>query len=121
MRQYAKSNNLSVTQDSSGLLYQIVNPGNGGSFPTLSSTIYVTYTGSTLDGIIFDSTSNSAKTGFMLTNLIKAWQIGIPKIQAGGHIKLLCPSSLAYGCQGAGTFIPPNTPVFFDVNLVSFQ
>src|SRR6516164_11603572 len=121
LENYARSNNIQVVQDTSGLLYQIVSPGTGGSYPNLGSTIFVTYTASTLDGTIFDSTSNPAKTGFILSNLIKAWQIGIPKIQAGGHIKLLCPSSLAYGCQGAGTFIPPNTPVFFDVNLVSFQ
>jgi FKBP-type peptidyl-prolyl cis-trans isomerase FkpA len=121
LQAFAKLNGLTVVQDTSGLYYQIISPGNGGSFPMLSSTIYVTYTGTLLNGTIFDSTTNASSTGFVLSNLMKAWQIGLPKIQAGGHIKLLCPSALAYGCLGAGTYVPPNTPVYYDVSLVSFK
>jgi len=120
MRSFALQNGLSMTQDSSGLEYQIIGSGYG-PIPTLNSTIYVTYTGSLLDGTVFDSTSNAGKTGFILNGLIKSWQIGIPKIRVGGRIKLLTPSALGYGCAGYGTQIPPNSPLYFDVTLDSIH
>jgi FKBP-type peptidyl-prolyl cis-trans isomerase FkpA len=46
--------------------------------------------------------------------------LGLTRIQAGGRIKMLVPSQYAYGCQGSGP-IPPNTPMFFDITLVSIQ
>jgi FKBP-type peptidyl-prolyl cis-trans isomerase FkpA len=74
-----------------------------------------------MDGSIFDSTSNFSAKGFQLNQLIKGWQIGLPKIQTGGQIKLLVSSALAYGCSCAGTKIPSNSSVYFEIKLVSFQ
>ena len=118
--QFAKNNGIVPLKDSTGLYYQIINQGSG-PFPSATSKIYVTYTGELMNGAIFDSTSNSSSTGFQLNQLIKGWQIGLPKIQTGGQIKLLIPSALAYGCTGAGTKIPPNAPVYFEIKLVFFQ
>jgi FKBP-type peptidyl-prolyl cis-trans isomerase FkpA len=117
---FAKSDSITPFRDTSGLYYQIINQGSGMS-PSDTSTIFVTYTGKLMNGDIFDSTSNAAGTGFVLENLIFGWQIGLSKIQTGGHIKLLIPSALAYGCMGSGTVIPPNSPVYFDITLVSFN
>ena len=115
---YARNNGLMPVKDSTGLYYQVINAGFGAT-PTANSTISVTYTGTRLDGVIFDSTT-TART-FAIANLIPAWQIGIPKIKAGGHIKLLVPSALGYGCLGVSNFIPSNTPLYFDITLVSVQ
>jgi FKBP-type peptidyl-prolyl cis-trans isomerase len=49
--------------------------------------------------------------------VIDGWKIGLPLIKKGGRIKLIIPSALAYSCTGAGTSIPPNTPLYFDVTL----
>jgi len=118
---FARINGLAVTQDTSGLYYEIVTQGYGSSSPLLTSTIFVTYTGTLLNGTVIDSTSDATKTGYVLNTLIPAWQIGLQKIRAGGRIKLLCPSDLAYGCLGAGTIVAPNTPLYYDITLVSFQ
>lgn len=117
---FAKAQGITAVKDTTGLYYQIITQGTGGT-PNANSTVYVTYTGMRLDGGIFDSTTNSARTGFQLGSLIAGWQIGLPKIQAGGRIKLLIPSAYGYGCQGAGNAIPPNTPIYFDITLVSVQ
>ncbi len=117
---FAKNNGIVPLKDSTGLYYQIINQGSGG-FPSANSKIFITYTGELMDGSIFDSTSNFSATGFQLDQLIKGWQIGLPKIQTGGQIKLLIPSALGYGCMGAGTKIPPNSPLYFEIKLVSFQ
>jgi FKBP-type peptidyl-prolyl cis-trans isomerase FkpA len=116
---YARNNGLSPVRDSTGLFYQVISSGFGAT-PNVNSTISVTYTGTRLDGVVFDSTGATART-FALANLIPGWQIGIPKIRAGGRIKLLVPSALGYGCLGISNFIPPNTPIYFDITLVSVQ
>jgi FKBP-type peptidyl-prolyl cis-trans isomerase FkpA len=116
---FARANGITPVKDTTGLYYQIINQGTGAT-PTGSSVIYVTYSGSLLNGTVFDSTSNSASTGFTLGNLIAGWQIGIPKIQVGGRIKLLIPSAYGYGCLGSGP-IPSNAPIYFDVTLVSIK
>jgi FKBP-type peptidyl-prolyl cis-trans isomerase len=42
-------------------------------------------------------------------------------MQKGGHMKMVVPSSLAYGCTGIPGVIPPNTPLYFDIVLVNVQ
>ncbi|HEX9510763.1 MAG TPA: FKBP-type peptidyl-prolyl cis-trans isomerase [Puia sp.] len=116
---FARTNGMTPVKDTTGLYYQIITQGTGATLNG-NSRIFVTYTGTLLNGTIFDSTTNAAKTGFQLGTLIAGWQIGLPKIQAGGHIKLLIPSAYGYGCLGSGT-IPPNSPIYFDVTLVSVQ
>jgi FKBP-type peptidyl-prolyl cis-trans isomerase FkpA len=117
---FARSNGITPVKDTTGLYYQIITQGSGAT-PNGNSLLFVTYTGKRMDGVIFDSTTNAARTGFQLGGLISGWQIGLPKIQAGGRIKLLIPSAYGYGCMGSGTAIPPNSPIYFDITLVSVQ
>jgi FKBP-type peptidyl-prolyl cis-trans isomerase FkpA len=114
---FARSNNITAYKDVSGLYYQIIDTGSGGS-PVGTSKIVVSYVGKFLTGNAFDSSGKQAQ--FELDSLIPGWQDGIPKIQSGGRIKLLLPSALAYGCLGSN-IIAPNTPVYFDITLVSFH
>jgi FKBP-type peptidyl-prolyl cis-trans isomerase FkpA len=118
---YASANGITPTLDSTGLYYEIIDSG-AGVRPTLNSKIFVTYVGKLMTGYTFDSVGNSANTNYLLSNLIQGWQIGIPKIMKGGHIKLLVPSAYAYGCVGSSTgVIPPNAPLYYDVQLVDVQ
>lgn len=118
--QYAQANNLGTFTDTLGMFYQIVSQGTGG-YPNENSIVYVSYEGKLMNGTIFDSTTNYASTGFELNQLILGWQIALPKIQAGGHIRMLVPSAYGYGCQGAGNTVPTNSPLYFDVTLVKFD
>lgn len=117
---FAKSNGITPLSDTIGLYYQIVTQGSGAS-PTLASNIAVLYKATLLDGTVFDSTTGATTRSFVLGNLIPAWQITLPRLQTGGRIKLLVPSKYGYGCVGAGTSVPPNTPIYFDITLVSLQ
>jgi FKBP-type peptidyl-prolyl cis-trans isomerase FkpA len=117
---YATANGITATAHSSGLYYQVINPGSGVT-PNSNSKVFVTYTGKLLDGTQFDAgTTPVTGGGWALSGLISGWQVGLPLIQKGGSIKLIIPSSMAYGCQGAGT-IPSNAILFFDITLNDVQ
>ena len=120
MQAYAAANGINATAHSSGLYYEIIDPGSG-PVANSSSKIVITYTGKFMNGDTFDEmlTPNTQQP-WNLTGLIEGWIIGIPLIQEGGHIKLLVPSSLAYGCDQYYS-IPGNSVLFFDIHLVDVQ
>jgi len=115
---YAANNGIFATRHSSGLYYEIISQGNGAT-PSVNSKVFVTYTGKLLDGRVFDQQADSSKTGWVLGSLIAGWQIGLPLIQKGGEIKLIIPSSLAYGCDDSR--LPANSILYFDVHLADVQ
>lgn len=112
---YAAANGITGTTHSSGLYYQVVSPGSGPS-PNVNSTVSVRYTGKLMDGTLFDSQTTTPVT-FNLGGTILGWQLGLQLIQKGGTIKLIIPSSLAYGCVGYGG-IPGNAILYFEIQLV---
>jgi len=120
---YITTNNIPAIKDPSGIYYQIITPGTG-PYPFISpvnssipsSTIQISYTGSFLYGIGFESSSN---TTLSLANTIAGWQVGIPHINKGGRMLLIIPSALAYGPAGSGA-IPPNSVLVFKIDLIGF-
>ncbi len=114
---YLTANSITgYVKHSSGMYYKIESAGTGAK-PTLSSKVYVKYTGKYTDNTIFDSQTDATKTGWVLGTLVQGWQIGIPMISKGGKMKLFIPSSLGYGCQSQGP-IPGNSVLVFDIELV---
>ena len=111
MEAYCTANNITFSTHPSGILYQIITPGAAAK-PNLCETISMTYTGLLLNGSKFDSGTIS----YSLSQLIMGWQIAVPLIGKGGHIKVLIPSSLAYGSNANGS-IPANSPLYFDILL----
>lgn len=115
MAAFCTANGINFTVDANGIYYQVVDPGSGLT-PNEASVITVNYTASTLDGnIIADTTATES-----LNEFIEGWRIAIPYIQKGGHIKMVIPSALAYGCTGSGD-IAPNSPIYYDVMLINVE
>lgn len=108
---FCVSKGINYKIDSSGILYEIIAPGNSAK-PNLCETISMTYVGTLLNGTQFDAGTIS----YSLSQLIVGWQITVPMIGKGGHIKVVLPSSLGYGSAGQGP-IPPNSPLYFDITL----
>jgi FKBP-type peptidyl-prolyl cis-trans isomerase len=113
---YALTEGINATEHNTGLYYEIINPGTG-TTPTPNNNISVTYTGKLLDGTVFDSKTTPVQLA--LGQAIHGWQIGLTLLKEGGTIKLIIPSSLAWGCTGAGSgTIPRDAVVYFEVTLV---
>jgi FKBP-type peptidyl-prolyl cis-trans isomerase FkpA len=53
--------------------------------------------------------------------VIAGWDQGMVGMKVGGKRTLIIPSSLAYGSAGAGSLIPPNSALVFDVELLAVQ
>ena len=117
IEKFINDNSLVGVNSSNGIYYQIINAGFGAT-PNLNSTLDVTYRGKYLNGEIFEESTNMVT--FQLNRVIEGWQIGIPLIKKGGKINLIIPSAYAYGCAGNSP-IPPNTVLYFEINLIDVR
>jgi FKBP-type peptidyl-prolyl cis-trans isomerase FkpA len=103
----------------SGLVYTVTQQGNGAQ-PKASDTVRVHYRGTFADGKEFDSSyARNEPASFPLNRVIKCWTEGVQMMKVGGKAKLTCPASIAYGERGTpGGPIPPNTTLYFEVELL---
>lgn len=107
----------------SGLRYIMVQRTDGVQ-ARAGANVKVHYTGYFKDGRVFDSSVQRGEPiGFPLGQgrVIKGWDEGIALLKIGEKARLLIPSKLAYGEQGAGGAIPPHTDLIFDVELISIN
>ena len=115
----AKESGAVVTP--SGLVYRSLKDGSGAS-PGPTQTVKVHYRGTFPHGREFDS---SYKRGepieFPLNRVIKCWTEGVQRMKVGGKAKLTCPAPIAYGERGAGSVIPPNATLQFEVELLAIS
>lgn len=105
----------------SGLVYQSLKDGSGAG-PAATDVVRVHYRGTFPDGREFDSSYKRGEpTEFPLNRVIPCWTEGVQMMKPGGKARLTCPASLAYGERGAGTVIPPNATLHFEVELLSVR
>jgi FKBP-type peptidyl-prolyl cis-trans isomerase len=106
-------------KQSSGLEIWDAKEGEGDAVKP-GATVTVHYTGWLTSGKQFDSSvSRGTPISFPLGNVIKGWQEGIPGMKPGGVRRLKIPADLGYGARGAGSDIPPNATLIFEVELIS--
>jgi FKBP-type peptidyl-prolyl cis-trans isomerase len=104
----------------SGLRYEILAAGSAAK-PKVTDTVTIRYTGTLVDGTVFDSTEGrESPAEISLQEVIPGWTEGVQLIGKGGKIKLYIPAHLAYGDTGIGD-IPPGAALIFDVELIDFK
>ena len=107
----------------SGLFYLITQKGNGKKAKK-GDEVAVHYTGMLLDGKVFDSSlyrGQPLNFTVGIGQVIEGWDEGILLLNEGDKARLVIPSDLAYGAQGAGGVIPPHATLIFDVELVRIK
>jgi FKBP-type peptidyl-prolyl cis-trans isomerase len=106
-----------VVTTPSGLQYEVISGGSG-EIPNINDVVRVHYRGTTIDGIVFDSTyENGIPIEIPLDRVIPGWSEGLRMMREGETAMLYIPPNLAYGESGAGGVIGPNAVLIFEVEL----
>jgi FKBP-type peptidyl-prolyl cis-trans isomerase FkpA len=110
-----------AVKTASGLVYRSIKDGKGKS-PTAVDTVEVNYRGTLTNGKEFDSSYKRHQSiSFPLSQVIPCWTEGVQMMKVGGKAKLVCPPELAYGARGAGSDVPPNATLIFEVELLNIK
>jgi len=110
-----------AVKTASGMVYTSMVEGQGAS-PKPTDVVKVNYRGTLIDGKEFDSSYKRGKPlEFKLDNVIKCWIEGVQLMKVGGKAKMVCPSELAYGDNGAGEMILPGSTLVFEVELLDIN
>jgi FKBP-type peptidyl-prolyl cis-trans isomerase FkpA len=115
------ANQKGAVKTASGLIYLSQKEGSGTS-PAASDKVKVHYSGTLVNGVVFDSSYNRGQPAeFPLNGVIACWTEGLQMMKPGGKAKLVCPPQIAYGERGAGGLIPPNATLQFEVELLEVK
>jgi len=137
IEKYIKDEKLATKTTASGLQYVIETEGKG-AVAKVGDTVEVNYTGRFINGSqkVFDTSIEAVakKEGGNVYNpqrpyepikipvglgaVIPGWDEGMQLLPEGSKAKLIVPSQLAYGEQGAMGAIAPYTPLMFEIEVI---
>jgi len=102
----------------SGLYIQDLAEGVG-AVVGRTSRVWIHYVGWLPDGTVVDSSLGGDPFHFRLggSEVIRAWNEGVPGMKIGGRRRMVVRPGLAYGRRGQGK-VPPNATLVFEVQLV---
>ena len=138
---YFTATKATATTTPSGLAYKITEKGTGVK-PANGTTFYFHYAGYFEDGTLFDSSyetvsksygkfdaNRAAQNGYQAfpfeagkkDGMIPGFIEGLENMAFGDKAVVFIPSNLAYGERGAGSVIPPNTTLVFELEMLEKQ
>ncbi len=106
----------------SGLQYEVLVEGTGAT-PDANDEVTVHYTGTLIDGTVFDSSvERGTPATFGVNRVIPGWTEGLQLMKEGGKMRFVIPQELAYGGrQAPGGTIPAFSTLIFEVELISVK
>ena len=114
---------MPATTTASGLVFEDLVVGSGNAAAS-GQKVSVHYTGWLTNGTKFDSSKDRGDP-FVFPlgkgQVIKGWDEGVAGMKVGGKRKLTIPPQLGYGARGAGSAIPPNATLVFEVELLDVK
>ncbi len=125
-KQYALENKLwideigkseDVLKLANGVLYKVIQSGDGSKHPTPQSVITAHYTGKTIDGKVFDSSKGGAPLAIRLSELIDGWIIALQNMTIGDKWEIYIPAEMGYG-KYSQPGIPAYSTLIFEIELL---
>eukprot|EP00930_Biecheleria_cincta_P101302 TRINITY_DN92942_c0_g1_i1.p1 TRINITY_DN92942_c0_g1~~TRINITY_DN92942_c0_g1_i1.p1 ORF type:complete len:410 (+),score=104.85 TRINITY_DN92942_c0_g1_i1:62-1231(+) len=112
-----------VQTTESGLQYEVIKSGpEDGSHPEPESKCVVHYRGQLLNGVEFDSSyKRNAPATFSPSRVVPGFKEALLLMRPGDSWKVWLPSQLGYGSSGAGSSIPANAALLFELELLEVQ
>jgi FKBP-type peptidyl-prolyl cis-trans isomerase len=107
-----------VETTDSGLQYEVLREGDGAR-PAAADRVSIQYRGTLIDGTEFDSSYERGEPAvFGVGGVIGGFSEGLQLMTVGSHYRLVIPSDIGYGAQGAGGLIGPNATLVFEIELL---
>ena len=100
---------------------EIINPGDGKTFPKVGQTVTVHYVGTLTNGKKFDSSRDRNKPfqfKIGVGKVIRAWDEGVLTMSMGERSRIIADPDYAYGDSGHPPVIPCKATLIFDVELL---
>lgn len=114
-------NREGVVELASGIQYEVLREGDGAT-PQPTDVVKVDYVGTLVDGSEFDSSiSRGEPAVFPIDGVIAGWKEILPMMPVGSQYRVVIPSELAYGEQGAPPRIMPNSVLVFEIDLIAIE
>ena len=120
--QYMAEKNLEIMPTENGLYYLSLKEGSG-ELAKKGDTITANYTGSLLNGKVFDSSDwKDEPFTFIMGNdmVLPGWEEGLPLMRKGGKALMLLPSDLAFGARHVGE-VPPYSSLLFEIEILEIS
>lgn len=105
-------------QAPSGLVYKILNPGNGKKFKE-TDKIKVMYKGTHVDGKTFDESKEPVS--FAPGQVVPGFKEALLMMSPGAKMIAILPYNLAYGDRGAGGSIKPFETLVFEIETLGID
>ena len=115
-----KADGIQVTDSGLQYIHEIEGEGDA---PTAEDTVTVHYSGTLIDGTVFDSSYKRGEPiSFPLNGVIPGWTEGLQLMKVGGKTKFFIPQELAYGERpNPNGPIPPFAALIFEVELIDIK
>ncbi|MCL2277387.1 MAG: FKBP-type peptidyl-prolyl cis-trans isomerase [Treponema sp.] len=117
---YNNSMRQGVRTLQSGVQYEVIREGDGDT-PHEFSLVRVHYSGTLIDGTIFDESYEEEGAYIPLDMVIPGWAEGVLQMKVGGIHRIYIPSELAYGPDGIQGYVPPYSTLVFMVELLEIM
>lgn len=120
IKAYVKKNGINGQPDSDGIYKKIIKEGSGDAIGN-GKMVNVLYTGTLLDGTVFDSNQNADspfKFNIGAAQVIPGWDKMVAGMKIGEKALIVIPSDMAYGSQQKGP-IPAYSPLAFEIEVLS--
>jgi FKBP-type peptidyl-prolyl cis-trans isomerase FklB len=100
-----------------GLMYRVLQAGDGPQIQKNSDTAEVYYKGTLISGKMFDRTKPEEVARFPVGGVIPGWTEALKLMKTGDTWEVVIPSDLGYGSDGVGDLIGPDQTLVFIVKL----